>query len=152
MKCWCGGAATWSIAKAAYICLESEFHNPLPRKPNDNPNIIYVAGPMSGLPQNNYPAFNHAEKLLQEAGYTVVNPARSTLKAAHYTDFLRHDLKMLLECEAVATLTDWEHSTGARNEVMVAGTLGMPVRTVGFWLSVQGPTKGTQEALPMKMG
>jgi hypothetical protein len=53
---------------------------------------------------------------------------------AHYVDFIREDLRMMLDCHGVATLDNWWESTGARNEVNVAGILKMPVRTVADWL------------------
>jgi len=37
---------------------------------------IYIAGPMSGLPEFNYPAFFAAAEQLTAAGYDVLNPAR----------------------------------------------------------------------------
>ena len=41
----------------------------------DRPMRIYIAGPMSGLPDFNYPAFNQAEQRLLALGYEVENPA-----------------------------------------------------------------------------
>lgn len=40
--------------------------------------IVILSGPMSGLPDYNYPMFNLAAKQLREAGYDVVNPADNT--------------------------------------------------------------------------
>ena len=39
--------------------------------------IVYIAGPMTGLPDLNYPAFNAAEEALTAAGHAVLNPARN---------------------------------------------------------------------------
>ncbi len=36
---------------------------------------IYIAGPMTGIPCFNFPAFNYAERVLQQDGWTVHNPA-----------------------------------------------------------------------------
>ena len=38
---------------------------------------IYVAGPMTGLPELNYPAFNAAADRLRARGWHVENPAES---------------------------------------------------------------------------
>src|SRR3546814_10570753 len=37
---------------------------------------IYIAGPMSGYPEWNYPAFFRAEYTLEREGWDVKNPAR----------------------------------------------------------------------------
>lgn len=127
-SCWCGGAETEGR------CLESEFHDPLS---NGRPPVIrklYVAGPMSGYPENNYPAFNTAASALIQAGFIVINPAQFGGTGGHYVDLLREDLKKMLTCHGVAMLPYWWESAGARNEIQVAGILKMPCRTVEDWL------------------
>jgi hypothetical protein len=37
--------------------------------------MLYISGPMGGLPGFNYPAFNFAAKRLRDLGYNVLNPA-----------------------------------------------------------------------------
>ena len=37
---------------------------------------IYVAGPMRGYEEFNYPAFYEAERILESIGWDVVNPAK----------------------------------------------------------------------------
>lgn len=90
---------------------------------------IYLAGPMSGLPDYNFPAFHAAAKRLRSMGYTVINPAEldggDTSKPWDY--YMRRDIPMLLTAEAVAVLPGWEQSRGATLEVTIARALGMPV-------------------------
>ena len=43
---------------------------------------IYVSGPMSGLPDLNFPAFHAAAAELRALGHTVVNPAEKQSKGA----------------------------------------------------------------------
>ena len=95
---------------------------------------IYVAGPMSGLPDFNYPAFNRAAGELRAAGFEVENPAENEVESGDYHDYLRAGLAQLLRCQGVATLEGWWLSGGARWEVQTAGILGIPVRSVGEWL------------------
>lgn len=135
-KCWCGGAtARAEVGEMEIICMESIWHNPMDDGAKAEVKTLYVAGPMSNLPMNNYPMFNSAAKNLRAAGFTVVNPAEfGTEGGASYQDLLRKDLKALLDCDGVAVLEGWWGSVGARNEVQVAGVLKMPVRSVDEWL------------------
>lgn len=137
--CWCGGD-TAEILEAGttepvrVICEASSFHDPLATGAPSKVRKLYVAGPMTGYPDCNYPSFNRVAELLTQSGYEVVNPAHSNIPAGHYVDFLREDLRWMLDCDGVATLEGWWASAGARNEVNVAGLLQMPVRPWGEWL------------------
>lgn len=112
---------------------------------------LYLSGPMTGLPQQNYPAFHAAAARLRRAGYRVVNPAElhphnmlRRLVAAlaamlnlapaptlpRWEDYMRAALVGLLGCEAVVVLPGWEQSRGARCEVSLAAELGMRRCTV----------------------
>lgn len=90
---------------------------------------VYIAGPMSGLPDYNYPAFHAAAAIWRAAGWTVMNPAENF--AGHqglpYADYIRKDLADLMTCEAIAFLPGWENSKGAKLERHVAEVLGMAI-------------------------
>lgn len=96
---------------------------------------IYLAGPMSGFPQMNFPAFYAAAKKLREIGYDVVSPAElddtydagialSSLDGTpnHPTktwgDFLARDVKLIADggIQGIIFLPGWEASRGARLE------------------------------------
>jgi hypothetical protein len=66
--------------------------------------------------------------------YTVSGIGAITLLIGAWNAIFQHDLKGLLECDGLAILPGWEFSTGARNEVTVAGVLRMPVKSVAEWL------------------
>lgn len=139
--CWCGNPVNL-VAEGPPQCADSEFHDPLADGRPKEVHRLYVAGPMSGYPQNNYPEFHHASDLLRDHGYIVVNPAEQGVpsgKRVSYQDLLRQDLLDMLSCDAVATLDHWWESTGARNEIQVAGLLRMPVRSVADWLRLERP-------------
>lgn len=116
-------------------CTESPFHAPFSDGRPTEVKRLYVAGPMSGYPESNYPAFNEAANFLKAVGYEVVNPAEDIHEPemCHYVDLLREDLRAMFDCHGVAVLENWWESTGARNEVQVAGLLRMPVRSVAEW-------------------
>lgn len=89
---------------------------------------LYIAGPMTGLPEYNFPAFHAAAAHLRGMGHEVVNPAE--LPAPDdptWPNYMRGALRAMLTCEAVVLLPGWPRSNGARLERMVADRLGMPV-------------------------
>ncbi len=110
---------------------------------------IYLAGPMTGIRQFNYPAFIEATKILRGAGYEVVSPVEmdppETQKAAwasedgdikslenHETwgDMLSRDVKIVAdEVDAVVVLPGWDKSNGARLEAFIALAARKPVYT-----------------------
>lgn len=101
---------------------------------------LYVAGPMTGLPEYNYPAFDKATVDLAYAGYRVLNPVTTEkLNPTPGTPqpwewYMRHALRMVLAADGIAVLPGWEGSRGARLEVYVARCLDMPWGTVADWL------------------
>lgn len=88
---------------------------------------VYLSGPMTGLPEYNYPAFNAAARRLRSMGYFVFNPAESfdgdTSRPRE--DYMRKDIEMLLQADMVALLPGWERSKGVAVELAVATSLGL---------------------------
>lgn len=96
---------------------------------------VYIAGPMTGIEEHNYPAFNEAAKTLREAGWHVENPAdHGVVEGAQWADYLHYDLGRLATCSALYLLPGWEKSRGACLEVLVAKELGM---TIGYHLGAE---------------
>lgn len=104
---------------------------------------IYIAGPMQGIPEFNYPAFNAAAALYRQLGYTVLNPAEhdtdiigvdagkvspsgSIVELEANSHFRRNealaaDLNWIaLNATDIHMLPGWEHSTGAFAEWSLA--------------------------------
>lgn len=89
---------------------------------------IYIAGPMTGLPDLNFPAFHDAAAELRAAGFKVVNPAE--INPDHtmaWADCMRRDIKALMGCDCIVLLPGWMDSRGARLERHIAVQLGMQV-------------------------
>ena len=89
-------------------------------------NRLYLAGPMTGFEDFNFPAFNKMAAELRARGYVVENPAEhGVVDGADWADYMAYDLTRLGLCGQVAVLPGWENSKGARLEVHIARELGM---------------------------
>lgn len=89
---------------------------------------LYLAGGMTGYEDFNKPAFFRGAAELRCRGHEVLNPAEHEEKPGmDWIDYMRKDLRLLSQCEAVAVLPGWNKSRGARLEVYIAVSLGMPV-------------------------
>lgn len=89
---------------------------------------IYLAGPMTGLPEFNFPAFHEWAAHFRANGFDVVNPAEingDTGKA--WVDCMRADIPQMLSCQAIAMLPGWTNSKGAQLEHHIATELGFAV-------------------------
>lgn len=88
---------------------------------------LYIAGPMTGIKDSNIPAFRAAEKHLREIGWDeIYNPADNEVpEGESWINYIYMGLDMLLKCDKVYMLRDWEKSKGARLEHEVATTLKM---------------------------
>lgn len=94
---------------------------------------VYISGPMTGLVDLNFPAFNEAERLLREAGHEPINPARHG-RGEPWQFYMRMALLDLADTEGVALLDNWRHSRGARLEYKIARELGLEVHNLRAWL------------------
>ncbi len=98
----------------------------------------YIAGPMRGYPEFNFPAFFSAEEELLEVGLDVFNPARYDVETgfdpaaplpAGYDmrETAARDLAELLACDAIYMLLGWKYSAGATAERAVALWVGLEI-------------------------
>lgn len=95
--------------------------------------LIYVAGPISGIPNDNREAFYEAQKILELLGFAVINvfeiqKCQDTSKWG-WIDYILFDLPYLVRCDMVFFLKGWEKSYGAIIEMLVAFKLG---KDLGF--------------------
>ncbi len=109
---------------------------------------VYIAGPMKGKPEFNFPLFNAVAYEFRSQGHEVFNPAENDkcsqgmepdklvpsgcvkeLEAKHGFSRRRalgEDLHWIaLNADAIVMLPDWEHSTGAYAEWALAKALGL---------------------------
>lgn len=89
---------------------------------------LYLSGSIKHDP-NYVEKFATWENTLREQGHDVVNPVTILAHQPHfeYHDFMREDIRELLDCEGIAFIPGWEQSTGARIELNVAIAIGAKV-------------------------
>jgi nucleoside 2-deoxyribosyltransferase len=97
---------------------------------------LYIAGPVTGIQDDNAPAFAAAAHLLRAAGYEVVSPLEvCPEKGLPWSEYMRRDIVKLLKCDAVAMLPGYQESKGAMLETHIALELGMRFDMVGTWIN-----------------
>lgn len=88
----------------------------------------YLAGPMTGLPELNFPAFHSVAAFLRSRGEVVVNPAEINPDVdADWLECMLEDIKQLSKCDAIYMLNGWTNSYGAQIEYLVAKKLGLTI-------------------------
>lgn len=100
-------------------------------------NRVYIAGPMTGLPEFNFPAFHAAAARLRAHGLEVENPAENPAPpCGTWQGWMRKSIAQLITCDAVVLLPNWhDNSDGARTEYMLAVNLRMPTWPLDFALT-----------------
>jgi Domain of unknown function (DUF4406) len=111
---------------------------------------LYIAGPMTGYPAFNFPAFYEAAKTLRAQGLEIISPAEEDEKygvaqvaisstdgkldangkiaGSTWGDMLARDVKIVADLvDGVAVLKNWERSKGAKLEVTVAILTGKAI-------------------------
>lgn len=92
----------------------------------DRAGRTYIAGPMTGYDDFNYPAFNAAAAQMRSMGIAAINPAdHGVVPGAAWEDYLRSDIAQLATCESIYFLPGWSKSRGALLEQHIATSLGM---------------------------
>lgn len=86
-----------------------------------NKDVVYIAGPMTGLPEFNYPAFNAAAATWRAHGWAVLNPAESFggRTDLRYERYMRNAINLVMKARAIALLPGWQDSKGAQMEVLL---------------------------------
>jgi hypothetical protein len=109
--------------------------------------IAYISGPMTSIPQRNFPAFIDAAISLRAAGYEVLSPAEHCLKLGYDARTMEEppswfdiravllwDCKAVLRSDIVVTLDDWWESPGAQAETSLAYAADIPVLSLDLAL------------------
>lgn len=110
---------------------------------------LYIIGPVTGIEDDNRPAFLKAQKALRRAGYDVDIPHDFIPSGTPHEEAMIVSIGKLTDrhyhvdgsfgrwkprYHGVATLPGWEDSQGALCEHLVAQECGIPCKTVEDWL------------------
>lgn len=94
----------------------------------DRTNSIYIAGPMTGLPNYNFDNFNRVAEELKSKGLEVKNPAEvGVIEGATWEDYMAYCLTQIGLCGSMYMLRGWQMSRGACLEQLIAERLGMKI-------------------------
>ena len=98
----------------------------------------YLSGAITGVKHADK-LFARAEEKLELLGYEVVNPYKfgeylkkeyaKENKVPKYENYMRGDIELLINCDAIYRLENWETSKGARLEKKIAEVLKMQIMT-----------------------
>lgn len=89
---------------------------------------LYLSGPMTGMPQYNYPLFHDVADKLRAEGYEVYSPAEidggeQVLEGGDvqpWKYYMTKAIEMQMKCDAWAGLPGWWRSKGAKREFDLA--------------------------------
>lgn len=91
---------------------------------------IYISGKITGLDfQKAKSFFREAHLNLTAQGSHALNPMTEVSFNADrsWSDYMRDALKLLLDCDAIFMLKNWEESKGAKLEYHIAKELGLKI-------------------------
>lgn len=92
---------------------------------------VYISGPIANYNvEERKHTFSAYADLLRLKGYTPVNPFCNPLHLsgnadADWREHMREDIKMLLDCDYILMLPQWEKSKGCKLELDVASSCGV---------------------------
>ena len=88
---------------------------------------IYISGKITGNDKAEQ-QFKSAEERLIKQGHEVVNPFNLPHNhSKNWKDYMKEDIKAMMDCDAIFMLKGYKTSTGANLELSLARELGMLV-------------------------
>src|SRR5579872_2007966 len=95
---------------------------------------IYLAGPMRGLPDLNFPEFHKYAAYLRSQGHEVFSPAEVRVPQDNIRAVFALEMDWLCrEAEAIYLMPGWSRSRGASAERALAEALDLKVSLLYSW-------------------
>jgi len=119
----------------------------------DGPTTFYIAGPMTGIEEYNFPAFDDARDMLHSHGYVAISPADMDRELGYFKDgteaenlanYMKRDLEQVAKADGILLIEGWEASRGANIELTVALICNLVV-----WVQVED-TDGNHQVIEAK--
>ena len=95
---------------------------------------LYVIGPVTGIKDDNRPAFEAARDALEEAGYEVAIPHDTIPPSAEWHEAMVMSITAMMRCDGVCAISGWRKSRGAEFEHYLAGVVRLPAKPLYEWL------------------
>ena len=89
--------------------------------------VVFISGPISGLPDGNFGAFINADERLSKEGYAVIDPVLLPIDMPQ-DRYMPITLAMLEQADIVYMLKGWQNSLGATIEHKLAEYQGKEIR------------------------
>jgi len=97
-------------------------------RPLSSAQRVYIAGPMTGYAELNFPAFRTEAAALRSVGLEVINPAEINVDPSDgWSACMRADIAQLVTCDRIHLLPGWSRSKGASLEHHIGRALGLLV-------------------------
>jgi len=88
---------------------------------------VYLSGPVTGLPENNRPIFQHYTERLKSAGFETITPTTIVPEGTEWHAAMKICISAMMDADIVIMLSGWPHSKGASLEHRIARDLEIPV-------------------------
>lgn len=86
---------------------------------------VYLSGPMTGIPDHNFPMFDRVAAALRHRGWRVISPADFGDRPGEtWESHLQRDINLVIGASILVQLPGWENSKGAKLELVVAENFG----------------------------
>lgn len=92
---------------------------------------IYISGAITGTDiEKTKKQFKNIENKLIAFGHEAINPFEIHQKPINsWSDYMKEDIKELVDCDAIFMLKGWRKSKGAQLEIHIARELGLKIFT-----------------------